>query len=44
MKRHFFFLFVLAFLFGAKVFGQEWEYSIPFQSSDSEMTRQYCAY
>lgn len=37
-------LFVLAFLFGAKVFGQEWEYSIPYQPSDSEMTRQYCAY
>ena len=44
MKRHFFFLFVLAFLFGAKAFGQEWEYSIPYQPSDSEMTRQYCAY
>jgi hypothetical protein len=36
--------FALAMLFGAKVFGQEWEYTIPFQSSDAEMTRQYCAY
>lgn len=25
MKKHFFFLFVLAFLFGAKVFGQEYD-------------------
>ena len=44
MKKRSFFLFVLAFLFGAKAFGQEWEYTIPFQSSDAEMTRQYCAY
>ena len=36
--------FALAMLFGAKAFGQEWEYTIPFQSSDAEMTRQYCAY
>jgi hypothetical protein len=36
--------FVLVMLFGAKAFGQEWEYSIPYQPSDSEMTRQYCAY
>ena len=36
--------FVLAMLFGARAFGQEWEYFIPFQSSDSEMIRQYCAY
>ena len=44
MKRHFFFLFVLAFLFGAKAFGQDWEYTVPFRSSDADMTRQYCAY
>ena len=36
--------FALALFFGAKAFGQEWEYTIPFQSSDAEMTRQYCAY
>ena len=36
--------FALAMLFGAKAFGQEWEYFIPYQPSDSEMTRQYCAY
>ena len=36
--------FTLAMFFGAKAFGQEWEYSIPYQPSDSEMTRQYCAY
>ena len=36
--------FALALLFGAKAFGQEWEYFIPYQPSDSEMTRQYCAY
>ena len=44
MKKHYFLLLAFAFLFGAKVFGQEWEYSIPYQPSDSEMTRQYCAY
>ena len=37
-------LLVLLLFFGAKAFGQEWEYSIPYQPSDSEMTRQYCAY
>ena len=37
-------LLALLILFGAKVFAQEWEYSIPYQPSDSEMTRQYCAY
>ena len=36
--------FALALIVGAKAFGQEWEYTIPFQSSDVEMTRQYCAY
>ena len=36
--------FALALFFGTKAFGQEWEYFIPYQPSDSEMTRQYCAY
>ena len=45
MKKHFFFfLFVLAFLFGTKTFAQEWEYTIPYQSLGEESTRQYCAY
>ena len=44
MKKHYFLLLAFALVFGAKVFGQEWEYSIPYQPSDSEMTRQYCAY
>ena len=33
-----------AVLFGAKAFGQEWEYSIPYYLSAAEMTHQYCAY
>ena len=37
-------LLALLLLFWGKAFGQEWEYSIPYQPSDSEMTRQYCAY
>ena len=37
-------LLALLLIFGAKAFGQEWEYFIPYQPSDSEMTRQYCAY
>ena len=28
-----------AVLFGAKAFGQEWEYTIPYQMSDSVMIR-----
>ena len=36
--------FALAMLIGAKAFGQEWEYSIPYYMADPEMTRQYCAY
>ena len=44
MKKHYFLLLVLALIFGAKAFGQEWEYTIPYKSSDSIMTRQYCAY
>ena len=36
--------FALVLFFGAKAFGQEWEYTIPYKPSDSEMTRQYCAY
>ena len=44
MKKHYFLLLALALLFGAKVFGQVWEYTIPYQPSDSTMTRQYCAY
>ena len=44
MKKHLIFLLALALLFGAKANSQEWEYSIPYQPSDSEMTRQYCAY
>ena len=36
--------FALALLFGAKAFSQEWEYAIPYCTSDAEMTRQYCAY
>ena len=36
---------LLALLFfGAKAFGQEWEFSIPYYMADPEMTRQYCAY
>ena len=31
-------------LFGAKAVAQEWEYTIPYQSSGEESTRQYCAY
>ena len=34
----------LALLFGAKAFGQEWEFSIPYYMADPEMARQYCAY
>ena len=37
-------LLALLLMSGAMAFGQEWEYSIPYQPSDSEMTRQYCAY
>ena len=44
MKKHHLLLLVLALLFGAKVFGQEWEYSIPYYMSDFAMNRQYCAY
>lgn len=44
MKKHLIFLLALDLLFGAKANSQEWEYSIPYQPSDSEMTRQYCAY
>ena len=31
-------------LLSFQVFAQEWEYTVPFRSSDAEMTRQYCAY
>ena len=34
----------LLILFGAKVFAQEWEYSIEYNLSDAEATHQYCAY
>ena len=34
----------MTLLLGAKAIAQEWEYTIPYQSSDSTMTRQYCAY
>ena len=34
----------MTLLIGAKTVAQEWEYSIPYQTSDAEMTRQYCAY
>ena len=44
MKAKTHFLIALALLFGAKAFGQEWEYSIPYYMADPEMTRQYCAY
>ena len=44
MKKHYFLLLALALLFGANSFAQEWEYTIPYKSSDSIMTRQYCAY
>ena len=37
-------ILVLALIFGGKALGQEWEYTVPYQSSDPEMTRQYCAY
>ena len=37
-------IFALTLVFGAKAFGQEWEYAIPYQMSDSVMIRQYCAY
>ena len=36
--------FALAVLLGGKAFWQEWEYTIPYQSFDSSMTRQYCPY
>ena len=36
--------FALAMLFGGKAFGQEWEYSLPYLSSDLAKNRQYCAY
>ena len=44
MKKCYFLLLVFALLFGANSFAQEWEYTIPYKSSDSIMTRQYCAY
>ena len=44
MKKQCLLLLALTFLIGANAFGQEWEYTIPFQSSDWDMTRQYCAY
>ena len=34
----------MTLLLEAKAIAQEWEYSIPYQPSDTEMTRQYCAY
>lgn len=34
----------MTLLLGAKAVAQEWEYTIPYQSTDAEMTRQYCAY
>ena len=34
----------MTLLLGAKAVAQEWEYTIPYKSSDSTMTRQYCAY
>ena len=38
-------LLALLILFGAKAFGQEWEYSIEYNVySNPEMTHQYCAY
>ena len=36
--------FALALLFGGKVFGQEWDYTIDLRWLDPMMTRQYCAY
>ena len=44
MKKQYFLLLALALFFGATAFGQEWEYTIPYQSSGEESTRQYCAY
>ena len=44
MKKHYFLLLALAMLFGVKVFGQEWEYSIPCYMSAAEMTHQYSTY
>ena len=44
MKKHYVLLLALALLFGGKAIGQEWEYAIPYQMSDSIMIRQYCAY
>jgi len=34
----------MTLLLGAKAVAQDWEYTIPYQPSDVEMTRQYCAY
>lgn len=44
MRKRYFLLLAIALLFGAKAFGQEWEYSIPYYMSAAEMTHQYCAY
>ena len=37
-------VFALALVFGGKAFGQEWEYLLPYLSSDFAKNRQYCAY
>ena len=37
-------MLALTMIIGAKAFGQEWEYTIPYLMSDVDMTRQYCAY
>ena len=44
MKKSSLLLFVFALLFGAKAFGQEWEYSVEYDLSDVEVARQFCAY
>ena len=35
---------LLVLFFGSKAIAQDWEYTIPYQSSGEESTRQYCAY
>ena len=44
MKTNFVFIAALALLFGARVFGQEWGYSMEYNLSNAEATHQYCAY